>query len=179
MNRNHLLEMGRLSAVTVLAFASFASQAHVTLETREAPAGSFYKAVVKVPHGCDGQPTTRLRVQIPTGVTGVKTMLKHGWKVQVVKEKLAAAQKDSHGNAITEAAKEVIWSGGRLADDNYDEFVMQVRLPDTANTDLYFPVVQECTKGVHRWIEIPEAGKSGALKEPAPRVRLLSKPAAH
>ena len=33
--------------------------AHVTLETSQAIAGSTYKAVVRVPHGCDGAATTR------------------------------------------------------------------------------------------------------------------------
>jgi len=34
--------------------------------------------------------------------------------------------------------------------------------------------VQECEKGVHRWIEIPAAGKSAAdYPEPAPGLTLL------
>jgi uncharacterized protein YcnI len=42
---------------------------------------------------------------------------------------------------------------------------------------LYFPVVQECEKGVHRWIEIPAAGKSsGDYPEPAPALKLQPKP---
>src|SRR4029077_17112878 len=32
--------------------------AHVTLETREAPVGASYKAVLRVPHGCEGTATT-------------------------------------------------------------------------------------------------------------------------
>ena len=42
--------------------------AHVTLETREAPVGASYKAVLRVPHGCEGTATTALRVRIPEGV---------------------------------------------------------------------------------------------------------------
>jgi uncharacterized protein YcnI len=41
---------------------------------------------------------------------------------------------------------------------------------------LYFPVVQECEKGVHRWIEIPAAGKSpGDYPSPAPGLKLVPK----
>lgn len=166
--------MGRLCAAVASTLA-LAAEAHVTLETREAPAGSYYKAVFRVGHGCDGQPTQRLRVQLPAGVDSVKTMLKPGWKVQVVREKLATPLKGEHGNTVTEVPKEVSWSGGKLADENYDEFVMQIHLPDTPNADLYFPVVQECAKGGHRWIEIPEAGRTERLKEPAPKLRLLPK----
>jgi len=167
-----IIQRGLAASLSTMALAT---HAHITLETREAPAASYYKAVFKVGHGCDGQPTNRIRVQLPAGVGSVKTMLKPGWKTQVVREKLATPVKDNHGNTITDAPKEVIWSGGRLADENYDEFVMQILLPDAAPGDLYFPVVQECVKGVHRWIEIPEAGRNERLREPAPKLRLLPK----
>jgi uncharacterized protein YcnI len=37
-------------------------------------------------------------------------------------------------------------------------------------------VVQECEKGVHRWIEIPAAGKPASeYPEPAPALKLLPK----
>jgi uncharacterized protein YcnI len=78
-------------------------------------------------------------------------------------------------NTVTEGAREVAWTG-RLADENYDEFVLSMYLSDELVPDrmLYFPVVQECENGVHRWIEIPEAGKSAAdLPEPAPALKLL------
>jgi uncharacterized protein YcnI len=39
---------------------------------------------------------------------------------------------------------------------------------------MYFPVVQECEKGAHRWIEIPATGKSSSdYPEPAPALKLL------
>jgi uncharacterized protein YcnI len=39
------------------------------------------------------------------------------------------------------------------------------------------PVVQECEKGIHRWIEIPAEGKSADdYKEPAPGIKLLPRP---
>ena len=69
------------------------------------------------------------------------------------------------------------WSGGNLPDDWYDEFVFTGFLSGDleAGKTLYFPVVQECEKGVHRWIEIP-AGKTGErLDEPAPGIKLLAK----
>jgi len=40
--------------------------------------------------------------------------------------------------------------------------------------------VQECERGVHRWIEIPAAGKSrGDYKEPAPFLRLTPRRTSH
>lgn len=171
------LRVIRIAAAAALGFCSHAAVAHVTLETRQAPAGSYYKAVIRVPHGCDGTPTTTVRVRIADGVTSVKPQPKPGWKLAIIKGKLAMPYADSHGNQITEAVREVAWSGGHLLDEHYDEFVMQMRLPETPNATLYFPVVQECVKGAHRWIEIPAAGKApGDYKQPAPALGLVPRP---
>jgi uncharacterized protein YcnI len=71
----------------------------------------------------------------------------------------------------------VAWSGGNLPDAYYDEFVLRGMLAsDLPAGMLYFPVVQECEKGVDRWIEIPEAGKTSEDYEtPAPGVNVLPK----
>jgi periplasmic copper chaperone A len=53
--------------------------AHVTLEAQEANIGMPYKAVLRVPHGCEGSATVTLRVRIPDGVIAVKPMPKPGW----------------------------------------------------------------------------------------------------
>jgi len=166
-----------LSAVALLA-ASAPAFAHVTLETQEAPVGGTYKAVLRVPHGCEGSPTIRIRVQIPEGVIAVKPMPKPGWTLATVKGKYAASY-DYYGTPTSEGVKEVVWSGGNLPDEFYDEFVFRGYLtadlkPDTK---LYFPVVQECEKGTDRWIEIPAEGKDADDYEtPAPGIRLLPKP---
>jgi periplasmic copper chaperone A len=167
-----------LSASAVLAaLVSTPASAHVSLETQQAVAGSYYKAVVRVPHGCEGSPTTRIRVRIPDGAAGVKPQPKTGWELTTVKGKLAQPFDDGHGNKITEGIVEVVWSGGKLLDEHYDEFVFRMQLPKTPNVTAYVPVVQECEKGIHRWIEVPAAGKSADdYKEPAPGIKLLPRP---
>jgi len=79
---------------------------------------------------------------------------------------------------LSEGVKEVVWSGGKLADDNFDEFVFSSFLtaglkPDTT---LYFPVVQECEQGVSRWIDIPVEGHGHDSRTPAPSLKLIAKP---
>ncbi len=131
-----------------------------------------------VPHGCAGSATVRIRVQIPEGVIGVKPMPKAGWNVAAVKGKYAA-EYDFHGTKLSEGVKEVVWSGGKLPDDNYDEFVISTFLTDVLkpNTTLYFPTVQECEEGVSRWIELPaDPARPHDSKWPAPGVKLMSKP---
>lgn len=170
-----------LVAFAVMVLVAPTAQAHITLEAKQATVGSYYKAVFAVPHGCAGSATVKIRVQIPEGVIGVKPMPKAGWNVDTVVGKYDS-QYDYHGAKIAEGVKEVAWSGGKLADQNYDEFVMQTFLTDTLkpNTTLYFPVVQECEQGVSRWIDIPAEGQGGGhdhgSKTPAPGVKLLPKP---
>lgn len=163
-------------AASLLASPAFA---HVGLEPKQATIGSSYKAVFAVPHGCAGSATTKIRVQIPEGVIAAKPMPKAGWEVEAVNGKYAT-EYDFHGNKVSEGVKEVVWSGGKLPDHQYDEFVVSTFITDgmKPNTTLYFPVVQECEKGVSRWIDIPKEGEAHGhgSKSPAPGVKLLPKP---
>ena len=172
--------MSKMSSLILMAaLAASPAAAHVYLEGKQATVGASYKAVFAVPHGCSGSPTVKIRVQVPEGVIAVKPMPKAGWSVDVV-EGQYAGDYDYHGKKLSSGAKEVVWSGGKLPDQNYDEFVVSSFLTDglKPNTMLYFPVVQECEKGVSRWIEIPAegAGHSHEEKSPAPGVKLLPKP---
>lgn len=161
-------------ALAALAFSAPAAFAHITLEKDEAKAGSTYKAVLRVPHGCDGKPTTAVRVQIPEGVIAAKPMPKAGWKLETVKGKYEKSY-DYYGTPLSEGVKEIVWSGGELPDEFYDEFVFRGLLTDglAAGEMLYFPVVQECGEAAERWIEIPAKGQDPeSLEFPAPGVKL-------
>jgi uncharacterized protein YcnI len=148
--------------------------AHVTLETGQAEPNGSYKAVLRVGHGCEGKPTTAIRVQIPEGVIAVKPMPKTGWQVDTVKDKYQRPY-DYFGSELTEGVRQIAWTGGELRDDFYDEFVFVGRLTAfEPGTLLHFPTVQECAGGVHRWIEIPAAGQDpDELDEPAPQLEII------
>jgi periplasmic copper chaperone A len=150
------------------------AQAHVSLATKETAANSSYKAVLQVPHGCDGQATTSVRVQIPEGVIGVKPMPKAGWTLTTTRGAYARPYQN-HGNTVSEGVKEIVWSGGSLADDHFDEFTFAATIATDggAAKAVYFPTVQQCVKGEAAWTEIPAAGQSSRdLKKPAPAVRI-------
>jgi uncharacterized protein YcnI len=167
-----------LVCAAVASLMASSASAHVTLDNRQATIGAGYKAVFAVPHGCAGSATTKIRVQIPEGVIAVKPMPKAGWNVEVIKGKYAA-EYDFHGTKFSEGVKEVVWSGGKLPDDYYDEFVVSTFLTGALKPDtvLYFPTVQECEQGVSRWIEIPEGDHAAhESKWPAPGVKLMPKP---
>ncbi len=166
-------------AAALLCIIAEGASAHVTLETEKAPANSTYKAVLRVGHGCEGKPTTAIRVKVPEGVFAVKPMPKPGWRLVTVKGRYEKTY-DNFGTPVSEGVTEIAWTGAELSDEWYDEFVFRGRLADFApGTIVHFPVVQECPDGaVHRWIEIPEPGKSADdYEEPAPGVTIVEKPA--
>lgn len=161
------------AALALLALLPGAAYAHVSLQAKEAPAGSYYKAVLQVGHGCEGSPTRDIRVKVPDGMVSVKPMPKPGWQVETVVGPLATPY-DNHGTRITEGVTEIRWSGGSLDDAHYDEFAFRGKLPDAPGSVLHFPVVQLCEKGEHRWIEIQDDGQPEP-EEPAPALRLTPK----
>lgn len=175
--RETIMNKYLLSACAFLVFGTGAAFAHVTLETQEAPVGSTYKAVLRVPHGCEGKATTAVRVQIPEGVISVKPMPKPGWTLQAKQGRYEKSYQ-LHGQAVTSGAKQIDWSGGSLPDEFYDEFVFRGTLAADlpVGQTLYFPVVQECEGAAERWIEIPAAGQDAdALEYPAPGLKLAPK----
>ena len=160
-------------ATGLLALSALApvAQAHVTLETTQAAAGSYYKAVLRVGHGCDGADMTRLRVRIPEGVLGVKPQPKAGWTLDLTQGKYDHPQ-TQHGAPVESGVREVSWSGN-LPDAYYDEFVLRVYLSDALKPGqtVYFPVVQECGDAVSRWID---TSGNPDVDDPAPGVKIVA-----
>jgi periplasmic copper chaperone A len=158
------------SVLAAAAFAglSTAAQAHVTFEAAQVPANATVKAVLRVPHGCDGQPTTAIHIRMPEGVADVKPMPKAGWS-------LAAEP-----GPAPETIREIVWSGGSLPDAFYDEFAFRLRLPaELAGRVLAFPVVQECGRASERWEQLAQAGQDPhALTNPAPTMAVATAQAA-
>ena len=165
--------LGALSAA-ILAFSSPAL-AHVSFENGQTTPDSTYKATLRIPHGCDGKPTLKVRVRIPEGIVAVKPMPKAGWKLETVKGAYVRAYQ-VHGEAVSEGVTDIVWSGS-LDDGHYDEFVFQARFTDSyqPGATVYFPVVQECDGAVEEWSQVPAAGEDPhSLKSPAPGVRVVA-----
>src|SRR5450631_1104199 len=164
-----------LGAAGALAGVSIAF-GHITLENQQAPVGASYKAVLRVPHGCAGSATTAVRVRIPDGFIEVKPMPKAGWKLDVVRGKYQKPM-SVRGTKVTEGVTEVDWTGGNLPDAYYDEFVLAGFIGDEApaGQSMYFSIVQECEKGITRWIEIPAGDGGPEPAEPAAGLKLLPK----
>lgn len=148
------------TALLAVPLVSGAANAHVSLERSEAARGTSYKAVLKIPHGCDGASTHTVRVEIPEGFISVKPMPKPGWKIDTVSGPYAKTYAFYHGKSLKEGVKEIQWSGGDLPDAYYDEFVASgfVAKELDPGSSLYFKVTQLCAKGELKWVEVPGPG---------------------
>lgn len=164
--------------LTIAAMTAIAApaQAHVFLQSGPAKIGGSYRAVLGVPHGCEGSATTSITVSIPEGLVAVKPMPKPGWTIALKKGAYAKSYDFMHGMTAAEGVQQITWTG-RLDDDYYDEFVFTSFLPASLKADapLYLPTLQTCEKGSENWAQIPAAGQDAhSLKSPAPLLRLAA-----
>lgn len=153
----------------IAALAALPAFAHVSFEGTEAEAGGTWRAVLRVPHGCDGQGTQAIAITMPEGIFAVQPMPKPGWTLDTERGDYARSY-DNHGTAEAAGLRRITWTGA-LPDAWYDEFVFRGMLaPDLApGTVLYFPVEQTCANGTQSWSGIPAEGGAPAEK-PAPAV---------
>lgn len=135
--------------------------AHVGVEPAQATANTTLAVGFRIGHGCGESPTTAVRIRIPPGVTAVQPQAKAGWEVKTIS-----------GPAPASGVLQVDFVGGKLPANLFDTFVLRMKVPDAPNTTVYFPVVQECEMGVHRWIDAIVPGQPEP-QEPMPGLRLV------
>lgn len=153
--------MGVLRVLTLAAALAVpaAAAAHVSVQPTAAAPGAYQVLRFGVGHGCDGRATTALRISIPSGVEAARPQPKPGWKLVVERD----------GGGKPDAVAAIRWQGS-LPADQFEEFVMLVKLPRTAGP-LAFPAVQTCGKAETGWTDVsPPGGPRPA--HPAPTVIL-------
>jgi uncharacterized protein YcnI len=148
-------------AALLAAAAAGAAQAHVALTPKAAEAGSYQVLRFGVGHGCEGAATTGLRIEIPEGVASARPQPKPGWTLRIERD-------------AQQRVRAVAWQG-ELAADQFDEFLIQARLPAAAGA-VAFPAVQSCGATQVRWAEPP--GPNGEKPRRPPPTLLLTPPAA-
>jgi predicted lipoprotein with Yx(FWY)xxD motif len=144
------------SCLAAIAFSSVA-QAHVVVTPTTAAPGSAETLNFIVGHGCNGQPTTALRVEMPKAVTAVEPQPKAGWTPTQ--------------EALPDGGRAVTWRGGEPLTKS-DGFPVRVRLP-REGAKVAFVAVQSCGETMVRWDEsIPAEGPKP--KHPAPTLTLAA-----
>lgn len=136
--------------------------AHVTVQPDEAPAGAFFRFVVRVPNERDDADTTRVRVTFPENLIFVSFQPKKGWDYRVEMKTLDEPI-EAFGSRITEVVDTVTWSGGRIAPHEFDEFGFSARVSEEAGM-LEFPAEQTYSSGeVVEWTGAPDSETPAAL----------------
>jgi periplasmic copper chaperone A len=163
MRKQLITVLGGAGAL-VLALAGPAA-AHIEPTIEEAPAGGEVTFALIVPHGCDDPEadTTRLEVQMPEGITEVVPEAVPGWDATI-----------QESDPIV-----VVWTGGPLPHDQFQEFGLSVAMPDRPGETVLFPTVQTCEGGQEvSWIEeAPEGGEEP--EHPAPAITLTESEGDH
>ena len=128
-----------LLASALVALTSVPALAHVEVGDSSVTPDGTASVTFSFHHGCAGQPTTSLRIQIPEGVTDVVPQPVEGWQ-----------------SAVT--STEVSWTGGSIPDGDEGTFVATMRVSGEAGTTIWFPIVQGCPTAEEAWIETAEPG---------------------
>ncbi|GAB3648059.1 YcnI family copper-binding membrane protein [Glycomyces tarimensis] len=166
-----------LAAAAVIAGLSTPASAHATVKTDNTVAGTYTVLTFSIGHGCEGEPTTEVAIQIPEPILSVSPTVNAGWEIEKVDTALDEPVTDSHGNEVTERVGQVVYTAIEPLPDGYrDVFELSLRLPEeTAGQTLYFPVVQTCPEGEHAWIQIADEGHDPEeLAEPAPFIEVTA-----
>lgn len=175
-----ILAGAMLAAVIAASAGTTSAIAHVVADPALAQPGSYFRTALRVPHGCAGQPTTAIRVTIPDGIVSVTPQAKPGWQASVEKRRLTQPVDVGHGRKSDTLVSAIRWNGGSLPNDQFDEFGLVLKLPDTPGAQLWLPVEQTCASGSTAWTQIPAAGQSAHdLERPAALIRIADSRGSH
>jgi uncharacterized protein YcnI len=128
----------RLLILTLAAMAvtlPSAASSHIVASPSSALAGSHAAVAFRVGHGCDGDATTAVRIEIPAGVEA-RPRAVPGWALALEKSK------DGRTTAVT-------WRG-RLPDSQFEVFELLFTAPAQAGP-LTFPTLQSCGARKANW----------------------------
>ena len=153
--------------------------AHVTVNPREAAAGSFSVMTVRVPNERDNKGTVKVDLRLPDGFYFASYKKVPGWKVKLMKEKLSKPV-DLDGFKVDRQVTRIVWTGnpkrgGIIRPDQFEEFPLSVRVPDgQVGSQLVFKAYQTYRGGERvRWTGAADS------ETPAPRVTLTAAEAHH
>ena len=139
------------AALTALASPALA---HVSLSATSAPAGSYFFGEFRIAHGCVGQDTISIKVEIPDAILVAKPQSKPGWGLEIESKPLdKPIQVD--GRTVESRVASITWQGD-LEDTEWDQLGLMAKLPSTPGV-LAFPVTQTCAQGEVKWDEVPTA----------------------
>src|SRR2546423_1025000 len=161
------------AAVVMMAAPAFA---HVTINPDSAAKGSGATLTFQVPNEMDNANTVKFDMKLPSDhpFSSVSVQPKAGWTFQVTMAPLPTPVTNDTGQQVTQAASEIVWSGGQIKPGEFDTFVVSVEtLPDDVDS-LSFPALQSYDNGQDlSWID-PTVPGQPEPDHPAPVLHLTA-----
>ncbi|WP_042366582.1 YcnI family copper-binding membrane protein [Streptacidiphilus neutrinimicus] len=165
-----------LAAGAVLLIAGPAS-AHVTVQPGQATAGAADQVFAfRVPNESDTASTVEVDVHFPTDHPIASALVGPvaGWTSQVKTTKLTTPIQTDDG-PVTDAVSEIIWTGGKIAPGQYQDFTVDFGQLPTDAKQLEFKTLQTYSDGtVVRWIDTPATSGGAEPQHPAPTLDLTA-----
>ena len=150
--------------------------AHVEVSPDSAAKGSDTTLTFQVPNEMDNANTVKIDLKLPSDhpFSSVSVLPQAGWTYQVTTTTLATPITADDGSSVTQAASEIVWSGGQIKPGEFGTFEISVGpLPDNVDS-LEFPVVQSYDNGQDvSWID-PTVEGQPEPDHPAPVLHLTA-----
>jgi uncharacterized protein YcnI len=167
--------MSQKKVATTLLFAAAGvffttrADAHIEVASGVATANSTNVVTFGVGHGCAGQDTYRVTIDIPAGVTSVRPMRSDFGTPSVQKDNTGAVTSVSWQKPDTEALD---------TDFAYYTLVVRLKVPDQPFSTLYFVAHQTCraadgTLTTVDWADTPSTPPDAGTGEPAAALKLV------
>jgi periplasmic copper chaperone A len=163
------------AAGAVVLLLAVPALAHITITPDSAPAGSAAVLTFHVPNEEATADTTEVDMKIPTAHPIVNLLVKPvpGWTASVKAITLAKPVVTDDGK-FTQAVSEVVWSGGKIAPGQFQDFSVSADPLPTGESTLAFKALQVYSNGdVVRWIDLPVPGQP-VPDHPAPLLTLTT-----
>jgi uncharacterized protein YcnI len=170
--------VGAVATAGVLLFA-VPALAHITITPDSVPGGSTAVLTFHVPNEESRADTTSVDVRIPTVHPIAQLLVQpvRGWQVSVKTITLAKPIVTDDGQ-FTQAVSEVIWSGGKIAPGQFQDFSISADPLPQGVAGLAFKAIQTYSNGdVVRWIDVAQPGQPEP-DHPAPVLTLTAGSAA-
>jgi uncharacterized protein YcnI len=132
---------------------STSAQAHVTVKPTEAAPASYQTFTVSVPNE-KAQPTTRIKLLIPSGLDNVTPTQKPGWAINIEKK-------------TNDSITAITWSGGDIDEGLRDDFTFSAKLP-VAPGNIEWKAYQTYADGTVVAWDQPDSSEGHSEKDKGP-----------
>lgn len=152
--------VGAAAAGTVL--LALPASAHVSVSPDSARQGSAAVLTFHVPNEEANADVTAVDLRIPTDHPIAQLLIQPvpGWTISVRTTTLAKPLVTDDGQ-FSQAVSEVIWSGGKVAPGQFQDFTVSADPLPAGISQLTFKMIQTYSNGdVVRWIDLPQPGQA-------------------